>query len=249
MVRLEVMPGGIQVFVVAEQADDQQHHGTTPGPAAGGRRPARLPRPRCRVPRQVPTSRSAEGFDVRDGKFQSGRGVLMRGVAPADVESKLRDFSHRRGRRRRETFALSERVGEWVLLGVPDGLYRHYVYFIAYWGFGTQDDQSPWQPIFPSAEVIVARYEAFDPDKSYYVLVSDHKSGPGSILRGRRDDGKGVVVNLEEESAKLDKDTRGFDLPTLDYLAARGVPEELRPGVRSFEFVPEARIDLLLPAD
>lgn len=185
---------------------------------------------------------------MRDEKFQSGRGILMRGVAPADVESKLRDFSHGRGRRRRETFALSEQVGEWVLLGVPDGLYRHHVYFIAYWGFGTQDDQSPWQPIFPSAEVIVVRYEAFDPDKSYYVLVSDNESGPDPVLRGRRDDGVGVVVNLEEDSVKLDKQAREFDLPTLDYLAARGVPEELRPGARSFEFVPAARIDLLFPA-
>lgn len=186
--------------------------------------------------------------------FETRRGILVCGLDRESLEHQIREFPVFDGTKLRVTFALSDQVQSWTVVGISAEVSRSDFHHLASWLIGAGDDsddddldvddlEDGYEPVSPqvaSGKVIAAQFTPDDVERTYYLVVPNDDV----VLRGRRDEGKGVKVDVSEASVKLAKESRQFKSSTLDYLRERGVPEELHPGGNGFAFTPTSSVEI-----
>lgn len=183
--------------------------------------------------------------------FRCQRGVLLYDLSREYVLGQVREYPAFAGKKRKVTAAVSAPVGQWALVGIPEDMPAYDFYNLACWLFGTPDedeDDEQDEGISP-LNVIAVHVSPAAPEQSYYALSSDDEDELDVVFRGRRDDGKGVKVDVVEGTLTLTKKPRGFALPLAEYLAERGVPVPLRPGPEGFAFEPEELLTIKVNVD
>jgi hypothetical protein len=186
--------------------------------------------------------------------FSCQRAIYLFDVPVDHVETALARYIAPVGRKRRVSLALSEPHDRWQVAGMVDALPEVVLHELA-WAFFDADDSDDFdldklarEIDIPDDSIVIVQYVPGQPQQCYYTLYQTNDNFD-VVFTGRRDDGKGVRIDIVEESVKVQKDTTRLTLPVVEYLRSRGVPEMLMPGADGIVFTPVKRLAVAVNID
>lgn len=178
--------------------------------------------------------------------YHCNRVIYLRDLTLTHVEEALKKVAPYTGLKKRITLGVGDDLGRWRLVGVayevPDVVFVELAWAL----FGGDDaedfdlDKLAAETDVPDDAVVAVHYAPGEPDQRWYALVEPNDRFD-VLFHGRRDDGKGLRIDLVEESVKVLKESI-YPLPVVEYLRSRGVPESLLPGDDGFAFALVRRI-------
>jgi hypothetical protein len=190
----------------------------------------------------VPTNKfDKEGPSRMTGKLvRYQRALLVSGPTLDEIERSVRKFPLFHGGAERALISMSAACSAWFLIGVPRPIPKKLLWELS---LHLRTGLSP-------VGLIAVQYIPDHPEKTYYLTptgIAEWREG--SPMRGRRDDGRGVVLDFDAEVLRTTPDAKDFELGTEDYLSVRGVPATLLPTSRGFQIVPTVLVDVQVDAE
>jgi hypothetical protein len=177
--------------------------------------------------------------------YRCRRAVYLRGLPLGHVEEALKKVAPYTGRKKRITLGVSDETDGWRLVGVPEEVPDVVFVELAWALFGGDDaedfdlDKLAGETDVPDDAVVAVHHAPGEADQRWYALVEPNDRFD-VLFHGRRDDGKGLRIDVVEESVKVLKESP-FSLPVVEYLRSRGVPPALLPGDDGFGFAAARR--------
>ncbi|MFO0843328.1 MAG: hypothetical protein U0797_13175 [Gemmataceae bacterium] len=175
--------------------------------------------------------------------YRCQRAVYLHGLPLEHVEEALKKVAPYTGRKKRIHLGVSDEADGWRLVGVAEEV-PDVVFLELAWALFGGDDAEDFdleklavETDVPDDAVVAVHYGPGE-DQRWYALVEPNDRFD-VLFAGRRDDGKGLRIDLVEESVKVLSEPP-FSLPVVEYLRSRGVAEALLPGPDGFAF-PAAR--------
>jgi hypothetical protein len=181
--------------------------------------------------------------------FRCRRAIYLLGVPQAHVEAVPAAWPSSRGKKKRVRLGLSDEHAGWRLVGVGDEAPDAVLYELAWALFGGDDEEDfdleklAEELDVPDENIVVVEYVAGAPARCGYALYEANDNFD-VLFTGRRDDGKGVRIDVVEGSVKVLKESKRFALPVMEYLRSRGVPEALLPGAGGVSFTPVKQVTI-----
>jgi hypothetical protein len=182
--------------------------------------------------------------------FHCRRAIYLFDLPRERVEGVLTEHAPSGGKKKRLCFALSPREAGWLLVGVPDEIPSWSVFELAVSFFDVDDDDFDLarlasEPEIPDDSILVVQMGTGRPDECYYAL-NEPNVLCDALFVGRRDDGKGLRIDIIEEIEKIEPESARFSLSVIEYLTSRGVPGALLPTESGFAFVPEQLFERMI---
>lgn len=179
--------------------------------------------------------------------FRCRRAIYLCNLPPVHIEAGLATYVPSMGRKKRVGLGLSDEHAGWRVLGIPEAVPDDALHEIAWSLFGGDDSEDfdleklAAEIDVPDDSIVVVQWVPGVPKECSYALYEANDNFE-VLFSGRRDDGKGLRIDVVEGSAKAMKESKRFTLPVVEYLRSRGVPEALLPGADGIVFPPQRRL-------
>lgn len=172
-------------------------------------------------------------------RYQACRGLYLHGLPQEHLEATLREYAQLGGRTRRVRFGCSESIEGWQVLAPLGEVSLETLFELAVFLLGGEEedfdlDRLAQESEIPDDAVVVVQVIPEEPARSFYATFEANDDFE-VLFSGRREDGKGIRVNVVEGSTQPTSSTM-YATSLVDYLRGRGVPEFLLPQSNGIEF-------------